>query len=112
METKPENQDGVWDGEGPQPAAPSPTVTCEFEHAPDQCSFPMCDCAGMSPQGDVTADDLRMTNGDPVAAISTAHEALALAEPFPDPTVKRQPKRDRAKYMRVYRAQQKSARTR
>lgn len=147
METKPENQDGVWDGEGPQPADSSPTVTCEFEHNADQCSFPMCDCSyptstsciaetllnsvpvvhGFDPgkdEGFAVAQRTAFEDGKIVVTPVTAaemygeHEIVPLKddgmdEPFIPPVVpKRQPKRDRAKYMRVYRAQQKSARTR
>lgn len=82
---KPE-QDGIWDGEGPQAtAAPSPTFTCKFEQSPEQCTFPDCLCGtGEQPHG----------YGAPVE----------LARPA-------KPKRYRAKYMREYRARTKAART-
>lgn len=68
MESKPETNDGAWGGEGPQSnAAPSPAVVCEFEHDPQQCSFPMCECGGMQwPAGIPESDKAPIVRNAPL----------------------------------------------
>lgn len=117
METKPESQDGVWEGEGPQSSGASPTVTCEFEAQPERCMFPECPCASVplaiADDGDIPPF---LQRNKPTAA--EAAIAGCVGRSFNDSVArvltgepKRKPKRDRAKYMRDYRARTSAART-
>jgi hypothetical protein len=108
METKPESQDGAWEGEGPQSSGASPTVTCEFESQPERCMFPECPCASV-PLLNVAPGGKPTTLGIDLGAEDDTDDIVALGvKPEPEP---RQPKRDRAKYMRDYRARRNQART-
>jgi hypothetical protein len=143
---KPEQQDGVWGGEGPQSSGASPTVTCEHEHQPERCMFPECPCAS------VPLIDLMIPKapGEAGMAIDAIERQINRADTLPDKSmlaiddfecpgehvgqqfgarpvervsvseqfqknitepVKRAPKRDRAAYMRDYRARTSAART-
>jgi hypothetical protein len=123
---KPDTQGGIWDGDGPKSAEPSPTVTCQVESNPSLCSFPFCDCAALTgnPREDfptvMACASARLVDDAIIEALATEPDGASpvvvsggIAAQLAAAALRlerRKPKRDRAAYMRGYRAQKKAAR--